>query len=365
MINVYSIMMIAIVLMAVLMRGTSPQNRKFIFLACVYMFIIMGLRDVRLIGNDSRTSYLYSFRGMEQRSLANMLRNYDLDSNSGFYIFMKLIHTWTGGDYQAFVAIISAFFLICLANLVYRYSPDPLQSFCYYWGLLLFLFMFSAQKQAMAMSILTLAFDAIVKRKPIRFLLLVALSIQFHYPSLVFLPSYWLYNLKPGKYLIFLYILIVILTYTFRDQILTFMMNAYREDNEIQEYSLAGETFLRTKAVIMLVIIVSSLILRRPRAEDKVYLILMKFVAVSVIFQTFCAFNNVFERLADYYFQFSVVFIPMVFDKNAETDSLLSRRLDLVVKTFAPYLFCGFGIWRMASAVVGDSTHFLPYRFYF
>ena len=365
MVNAYTIMMALIVFLALLMHGSKERNWKYVFLSCLIMFCLLGLRDVTKIGNDSRTSYLSTYRSMANRNLPDILQNYDFQNNSAFYILMKLVHTWTGGDYQAFVAIISAFMMIAFANFIYRYSPNPLQSFCYYWGLLLFLFMFSAQKQAIAMSFLLLAFDAVVERKPLRFLLLVFLAVQFHYPSLVFLPAYWLFNLKPGKYLLFFYFLAIVLTYIFRDQILTFMMNGYQEDSESQQYSLAGETFLRTKSLIMLVIVLTGLMLRKPSTEDKLYLVLMEFVAIAVLFQTFCAYSNIFERLADYYFQFSVVLIPMIFDRNIYGRSLFSKRLEELIKTVAPYIFSAFGIWRFSDAIQGDAWHYLPFRFFF
>lgn len=365
MINAYTMMMGLIVLLGLVMRGNQPRNRKYIFLSCLIMFCILGLRDVTLIGNDSRTSYLSTYNWMVNRDLSNMINNYNFDDNSGFYVFMKLIHTWTGGNYQLFVIIVSAFMMICFANFIYRYSPDPLQSFCYYWGLLLYLFMFSAFKQAIAMSILLLAFDAVVKRKPILFLLLVFLAVQFHYPALIFLPAYWLFNLKPGKYLLILFFLLIILTYVFRDQLLTFMMNGYRNDGEIQEYSLEGETFLRTKSLIMLVIILTGIVVRKPTAGDKLYLILMEFLAVAMLLQTFCSYSNIFERLADYYFQFSVVFIPMVFDRKANAESQLSYDLDYLMKSYAPFIFSAYGIFRMSRTIVNDAAHFLPFRFFF
>ena len=365
MINAYTIMMALVIFLALVMRGYEAKNWKYVLLSCLLMFCLLGLRDVYKIGNDSRTSYLSSYEWMVNRNLSDMIRYYDFENNSGFFVFMKLIHTWTKGDYQAFVAIISAFMMISFANLIYRYSCNPLQSFCYYWGLLLYIFMFSAQKQAMAMSFLLLAFDAVMRRKPIRFLLLIFIAVQFHYPSLVFLPAYLLYNLKPGKHLLVIYFIIIVLTYIFRDQILTFMMNGYKDDGEIQQYSLEGETFLRTKSLIMLVIVIAGLVLRKPTEEDKLYLLLMECVAIAVLFQTFCAYSNIFERLADYYFQFAVLFIPMIFDRSVRDRSMLSYRLDTVVKTIAPYLFSGYGVYRFAITVQGDATHFLPFRFYF
>ena len=46
------------------------------------------------------------------------------------------------------------------------------------------------------------SFDAIVDRKLLRFLILMAVASVFHYPALVFLPAYWIANMKVGKYCI-------------------------------------------------------------------------------------------------------------------------------------------------------------------
>ena len=168
MINAYTIMMAVILLLGLLMRGNRAGNWKYVWLSCLLMFCILGLRDISTIGNDSRTSYLWTFRGLANRDLSQMLQEYSFETNSGFFVLMKLIHMLTDGDYQLFVIIISAFIMLVFAHFINRYSPDPMQSFCYYWGLLLYLFMFSAQKQALAMTFVLLAFDAILKRKLIR-----------------------------------------------------------------------------------------------------------------------------------------------------------------------------------------------------
>ena len=36
-------------------------------------------------------------------------------------------------------------------------------------------------------------------------------------------------------------------------------------------------------------------------------------IIISAIFQMFSSYNNVFTRLSDYYLQFAVLFIPMIF----------------------------------------------------
>lgn len=363
MINAYTIMMALVLLLGLLMHGDKKGNRKYILLSCAIMFVILGLRDVTLIGNDTRSTYLSNFHRMVDRSWESMLQSYAFDGNSCYYLFAKLFNVITNNNYQYYITITSALMMLVYAHFVQRYSVSPVQSFCYYWGLLLFLFMFSALKQAFAMTILLLAFDAVVDRKLLKFLFLTILASQFHFPALVFLPAYWIAMLRPGRYFIFLLAVLLLVTYLFRNQLLTLMMNAY-EDDTGSEYTLSGR-FFSTKVFIMLIIVIAAVILRRPTLENRTYNILLEFVSISIVFQTFCTYDNIFERLADYYFQFSVVLIPMIFERDIHSESILSNRLDVVVKTVAPYLFSAFGVWRYADIIQIDATHFLPFRFYF
>lgn len=364
MINAYTIMMAVILFLGLLLHGTEAHNKKFIFLSCLIMFFLMGFRDLTIIGTDTRSTYRASFMRVGTYSFSDIFRNYDMQSNSGFTAALKLLFEVTDGDYQGAIIILAAFFMISFYYLVQKYSVDPLQSICYYWGLLLYLFLYSGLKQGMAMSVLVFAFDAIIDRKLLRFLILVVLAGQFHYPAIIFLPAYFVAGLKPGRYLFLLLIIGLVVTYVFRDQLLTFMMNAY-EDDTGSLYSLGNSRFLTNKAIIMLVIVVVGLILRRPTEEDKLFFVLLCLISISIVFQTFSTFNNIFERLADYYFQFSVIFIPLVFEKGENRQSILSPKLDYIVKDVAPVLFCAFGVWRCASYVMIPETHHLPYRFFF
>ena len=155
----------------------------------------------------------------------------------------------------------------------------------------------------------------------------------------------------------------LLFTYLFRNQIITLMLSMY-EDENVTAVDLSNVRFLRTKALIMIVIVIVAFILRKPGPDAPVYTLLMNFIGIAIIFQTFCGYNNIFERLADYYFQFAVIFIPMVFDRNAKRQSLFSWRILDVIDTVAPYVFCIFAIYRFLD-YTSHSSGFHPYRFFF
>ena len=60
--NMYVGMMAAVLILAYFMRGDKPENKDYIWLSCLLMFVLCGLRDVYALGIDSRTSYVRIFR---------------------------------------------------------------------------------------------------------------------------------------------------------------------------------------------------------------------------------------------------------------------------------------------------------------
>ena len=354
--NMYVGMMAAVLVLAYVMRGDKPENKDYIWLSCLLMFALCGLRDVYSIGIDSSTSYVSIFRRLGETDWADIPQG----NNMGFTYLLKLCHTLTGGDYQSFYMLYTAFFMVIFGRFVSKYSPSPVQSFCYFWGLLCYIFLFDGIKQGIAMGFITLAFDAIVEKKPLWFALLVYIAWWFHAPALIFAPAYLIAMMKPGRmYLLFLAALLAF-TYSFRDRILELMLEFY--DTTIYDYEMR---FLANKVIIMLGIVAAALVLRPPEEDDRVYGILLQFMGIAVVIQTFASYNNTFERLANYYFQFCVAFIPLVFQTDTRRSQLLDIKTEAMAKQLAPWAFCAFGVWRFANYITSNAWVWLPYRFFF
>lgn len=358
--NMYTIMMAAVLLLAPFMQGSTRQRKRYIWVSCFLMFVVCGLRDVQTIGIDSSSSYIRLFEEAAALSWKEHFANIGIESNVAFDMLMKLVSDLTNGDYQVFIMLYSAFVMIVFARFIQRYSVNSVESFAYFWGLLCYIFLFDGLKQGIAMAFVTLAFDMIVERKLIRFLLLSLAAFLFHTPALIFIPAYWIAFMPVGKSYLFLLAALLGFTYFFREEILELMLQFYGTD--IQD---TGREFIATKTLIMIVIVVAAMILRPPmRSKDRVYNILLKFMGIAIVLQTFTSYNNTFERLANYYFQFSVVFIPLVFQRG-RARSILSREMESFVKTLGPWAFGGFGVWRFARYIESTSWLWLPFRFYF
>lgn len=355
--NAYTLMMALVLFFAVLMRGNVQGNKKYIWLSCFFMFAICGLRDVYSLGNDSDSSYVRIFRESGEATWTDL---FALEHNTGFNCLMKLVHNTTDGDYQVFIILYSVFVFSVFARFIEKYSCNPVQSFAYYWGLLCYIFVLDSLKQGIAMAFVMLAFDMILKRKPVKFIALVLIAGLFHLPAVVFLPAYWIAKMKVGRNYIVVLAGMLLFTYLFREEILELMLEIY--DTTMYDF---GMRFLANKVLIMLVIVIAALVLRPPTKNDRMYCILLQFMGIAIVIQTFAGYNNTFERLANYYFQFSVIFIPMVFQQCNIRSLFLQPRTALLIKQISPYLFGGFGVWRFANYIQSNSWIWLPFRFFF
>ena len=356
--NIYMVMAAAVLLLAVLMRGSLPHNKRYIIIACLLMFALYGLRDAYSIGNDSSSSYLHQFQRMEDTSWTQLWDDADLNNNFIWNATVKLGYELLGGDYQVFIVLISAFVMLVFGRFIYRYSSNPVQSIIYYWGLWFYTFNFNSLKQSIAMALILLAFDAVMERRVFRHLLLVALAALFHFPAAIFLPAYWIVKLNPMRGFLILLGAALLAIYLWRDEIMNFVVQFYYEEHTFQ----GEDRFLTGKVMVMLALVFVAFVLRPPTRENRVYAATMQFVAIATLIQLFSVYNNVFERLADYYFQFSVVFVPFIFDRRLTDRRNLEKTMMI---QFGPYVLGALCLFRFYDIVTRPTSFLMPFQFFF
>lgn len=371
--TVFHWLAILIVLLSVLMHGERRQNLKFILVACVLMYCVFGLRDAYSVGVDTTGPYITQYERVCKRDWENMPDFTDWlgmsedtasstghERNIGLDWVMKLYYEVTGGTYEGFIQFSALLTMIAFAVFIYRFSTSPIQSILMHFGLLFYIFHFSALKQSLAMSILLFAVGAIFRKKPVLFLLLVAVASMFHFPALVFLPAYWIANMRLGRGYLIVLALAFLVTYFMRDQFVEWMTDTY--STQIFENEMR---FLGNKVIVMVAILVMAVIVRPPDAEDNVYSGFLMLMGVATVIQTFAGYNNTFERLADYYFQTAVILIPMIFEPVKLRRQYLTNDSLALVRQVMPYLVCAFAIWRFWNAATSPGSHLVPYQFYF
>ena len=361
--TIYTLLVVLLVAAAILFKGNKKHSKIFIIIAFLLLFAVMGLRDVYVTGNDTSGtfgSYPNFYKRVGATEWTELTGKGENDYNIGFSYLGKLIYELTNGDYQLFITIISLFVMISYMWFIYKYSTSPIQSILCLFGLLYYTLLFDVIKQSLAMAILLFAFDAIVEKKPVRFVILTVIAALFHFPAIVFIPAYWIGRMKLGRKYIITLAVLLLLTYVFRDRLLTLMLNAYGSESTA---SMEGIRFLRNKVIIMIGIVLFAVYIKPPARKDTIYNMLLMLSGVAIIFQTFCGYNNIFERLADYYFHTSIILIPMLFERGGTSPSSLDTEKNRYILNFIMIAVYAFFIWRFLS-MVNNSANFNQFQFF-
>ena len=361
--TVYTWLVVLLLIAAFIFKGNRKHSYKFIIVAFILLFAVMGLRDVNAVGNDTSGTF-GSYPGIYIRwgntEWGEIFGKGENNYNIGFNYLLKLIFVLTKGNYQLLITLISLFVMLSYMRFIWKYSPSPIQSVLVFLGLLYYTMLFDVLKQAIAMAVLLFAFDAIIKKQPVRFIIAVAIASLFHFPAIVFLPAYWIGHMKVGRGYIILLAVLLLITYVFRNQLLKLMLNAYAEGENTA--TMEGVKFLRNKVIIMIAFVVFAVLLRPPTVDDTMYNALLMFSGIAVVFQTFCGYSNTFERLADYYFHTSIIFIPLIFERGERPGKRPGAIQNEQILRYAMILICVFAVWRFLSSV-NNSAFYMPYRF--
>ena len=300
----YILMVAAVLLFGAIMPQKGPNRKYYIVLMTVLHTCLCGFRYMFITGDLHKYYYMFLNSGTAQWFSAELWAE---GRNFGFYYFNKLIYLLFAGDFQTFLFVIAAAIHIALGYLVYHYSPMPWFSYLIWNCMGFYIFGFNAIKQALAMAFVMLSFIGIAEKRLGFYLTMMSLAGAIHMPALVFLPAYWLCTIKIKPYTIMLYVLLGIVLYVFKNQFVAFIRTFYYEDDEVMIYS--GE--IGSRMIMILGFTLFGLLFRGFR--DPVFGNLFHIMAVAAILQMLAGFDNIFTRLTDYYFQMSVLYLPMTF----------------------------------------------------
>lgn len=362
-IKVYYYMVAAVLGGGILLPQHGKRKKVYIALMAVLHTFLCGWRYMYLTGDLRKYAWGYytiTESGWFSEDVLNEGRNF------GFFWLQKLFSTLADGDFQVFLIFIAIVTELAVAVIIYRYSPAPWLSYLLWNCFGFYIFGFSAIKQALAMALVMLAFTGIMEEKPRRFLFWTLLAGCVHTPALAFLPAYWLAKSRLSIQKLIAYAVSAGLVFLFRNRIVIFISGFYYEETDFMVNEHVGGRFLMIVALLVV-----GVILRGFSGKD--FSKLFNLVFIAALIQMFSGFDNVFSRLADYYFQFLILYLPMMF--YPETDEPLRGRrqiqhLALTHRQRTAALICVAllaGIYyhqlTLDQNITVESDNYLNYRF--
>lgn len=330
-VRIYYYMVAAVLGFGVLLPQHGRQKKIYIALMAILHTFICGWRYKYITGDLLKYAWSYE----------HVYANYDWFSEEVFsggrnFLFFwaeKLFTQLFNGDFQVFLIFIAIVTEIAVAIIIYRYSPAPWLSYLLWNCFGFYIFGFSAIKQALAMGLLMLAFTGIMEEKTKKFLLWTALAGCIHAPALIFLPAYWMAKSRLSTWKLVFYAVSAGLIFLFRNPIVKFISDFYYDEADFMVNAHVGGRFLMIAALLIVGILLRGF-------SGKYFTKLFNLILVAAILQMFSGFDNVFTRLTDYYFQFVILYLPMMFYPEKDEVLYPSRRLELSGRQHVAALLC-------------------------
>ena len=360
-VRVYYYMVAAVLGFGILLPQRGRQRKAYITLMAILHTFVCGWRYKYITGDLLKYAWgyehIYANCGWFSEEIFNGGRNFL------FFWIEKFFTQLFNGEFQVLLIFIAIVTEIAVAIIIYRYSPAPWLSYLLWDCFGFYVFGFSAIKQALAMALLMLAFVGIMERKPKKFLFWTALAGCVHAPALIFLPAYWMAKNRLSIQKLIVYAAGAGLIFLFRNQIVEFVSGFYYDETDFMVNSHVGGRFLMIAALLTVGIILRGF-------SGKNFTKLFNLILVAAVIQMFSGFDNVFTRLADYYFQFLILYLPMMFYPERDTETNRSRRLSLTSQQRVAALLCVVflaGLYyyttNLNQTIAYEVDNYLNYRF--
>lgn len=150
------------------------------------MLVLYGLMAMKAPLQGDYSRYATHFLSASYKSIKDMA---SVKGEIGFHAFTKWMVTISDHP-SVYFAVTSAFICIAIGIYIKRNCHNKMYGLYFYYTIGLFAFTFAGLRQALAMSICLFGYEMIIRKKPVRFLLIVAFAFLFHKSAILFVLAY-------------------------------------------------------------------------------------------------------------------------------------------------------------------------------
>lgn len=250
-----------------------------------------------------------------------------------------------------YIFVISAFVLGSFSIFIYRHSDRPVFSYIIYYALGYYAIGFQMLRHVMALSILLLAYDFILERRPLRFIVIVLLASCFHSSALIFLIAYPLSKMRIGFKQWIAIIVAVASVFIARGKsagiinaLLSGMDRYSRYSENATQLSLMG-------AFILIYVYIVSFIFAYPAyKEDDELQMLLNLSVISIAFMTLVTVVGEFHRISMFFGIYNTVLLPKAWKRYQARDGRLKAVYLLGINAvfIAYFLLYGLGNYSLS-----------------
>ncbi len=296
----------------------SGKSYKKLFCALVSLqfILISGLRAIT-IGADTpvyEELFVYyhsiTWKEMLDYFIAMFTQSVTYESRDmAYYLFTKIFSAIIP-SYRAFLFFVIIVFMIGFSKFVYKYSADCCLSYLIFASFMFAFFGLTGIRQTFTTIICVfLGFELIKKRKFFPFLLTVLFASMVHKTSLVFLPFYFVYNIRITKLYKVTVAVVFGIVFLLKNKLVFFLTRGtYAKYAE-----LPGEGPYNLLFFITMIVLVSLLLYEKLSAKNQMVHVYINAVVIGMFILELSLAIPVLVRLSYYFIIFIVLLIPEIF----------------------------------------------------
>lgn len=306
--NVFQINLLLMVLYFVFFKFvwvTDKSDIRLNRIIAVQLFFILGFR-YQFVGTDT-VNYYNNFKQISYISFGEIFNG---SYNDLGYVLLEWIGSRCHIEFQYFIMILAFFDIMVIAFMIERYSEHIFMSWILFVSLGFYGLYFNIMRQALAMSLLFLAFHFLYENKMSISILFYLFASSVHSTALMFGIIYILFKVHISVRNIAVLLFCVILFYIFRANIARIFMDLFRSGRYMEEWD---STLGSVGALFFIICICIVLIfLTNPpwKSEDSICRLYLSILLAAAGVQMFSAVSFVFTRLNQHFLQFIVICLP-------------------------------------------------------
>lgn len=305
----YAVLILLPIILALINPNYNKKNnndrykRLLIVFMWLALFFMIAFRS-KFVGSTDSYHYYDFWKDLSHTSWAKVPEYIDSTGMEALFCYTVWIFSHIFSSPQWIFALTGLLFSISVCRFIYKHSEDMVLSFVMYVTLGLYTFMIQGMRQAIAMSIILFAIDFCIKKKFIRFVLLVLLAAAFHGSAIIFLPMFFVYGLTIKKGTMFIFL-------AGAGTIFACSPLIVRLGNQLfeREYSETFESGGLIAVSIYILIICAALLFGSKRYDDKKFSFFFYMTFIGSVFYIMRYTGvDVAERVS-YYFMFGQMFL--------------------------------------------------------
>lgn len=297
----------------------------YLFVPIAFIFLV-GSRAETVGIDTGQYAYIWNYN-----IKAGNFDYIETDAELGYYYLQTFFKLFV--SYQSFLFIIGGLSIVPICYVVYRYSKKcALAVLIFYSSIAFHTLEFAAARQALAFTGVIIAFNYLMERKLKRFLVTLFIAALFHQTAVIFIPCYWLYNIKINKISSRLWLGIMFVSFVLASTIFAFLNSFSRIDYSDTDIEAGGQRLF----IIMLVFVIIGFVKRDLINENPCIRIPFVLYSIAPLLWPILNFNPALYRLMYYFDFFLCLYVPnllFVLPKGSKTRILLYS-LSLLVSLY-------------------------------